>query len=95
MDFLLQYIFFEIWVKLNIYYENYKKFIQTMLISVLFISFTSCSDDDEDNNVNDTDIIDFTIQPLADLDQIVTNTPNDFTWGFYEDNLSIGLSPEP
>ena len=43
----------------------------------------------------EADPIDFTIQPSAALDQIISNTPSDFTWGFYEDNLSIGLSPEP
>ena len=73
-----------------------KSFIQMMMISALLISFTSCSDDDEDNNnVNEADPIDFTIQPSAELDQIVSNTPSDFTWGFYEDNLTIGLNPEP
>ena len=72
-----------------------KSFIQMTMLCILFISFTSCSDDDDDNNVNEADPIDFTIQPSAELDQIVSNTPSDFTWGFYEDNLTIGLNPEP
>ena len=58
------------------------------------ILMTSCTDDD-DENVNSNEMMDFTTTPSTALQGIVSNTPSDFTWDFYEDNLTIGLEPLP
>jgi hypothetical protein len=39
--------------------------------------------------------LDFTTAPSNELSDIIQNTPNDFTWEFYNDNLTLGLDPEP
>jgi len=55
---------------------------------------TACTDDD-DESVSSDQNMDFTTTPSTALQGIVSNTPGDFTWGFYEDNLTIGLEPLP
>ncbi|NGP88232.1 hypothetical protein [Fodinibius halophilus] len=39
--------------------------------------------------------LDFTTSPTSELSQIVNNTPSDFTWDFYNDNILLGLEPKP
>ncbi len=68
-------------------------FFNLLFLFVLTVTLTSCSDDETD--MNQTEAMDFTITPSTELAQVISNTPDDFTWNFYEDNLSIGLSPEP
>lgn len=64
-----------------------------MSITTLFL--WSCTETTTGGGEEELQPLDFTTTPSDELSNIVENSPSDFTWPFYNDNLTVGLDPEP
>ncbi|MDZ7682277.1 MAG: hypothetical protein U5J63_11350 [Fodinibius sp.] len=66
-----------------------------LLLSITTLFMWSCTETTTGGGEEELQPLDFTTAPSSELSDIVQNTPGDFTWPFYNDNLTIGLDPEP
>lgn len=70
-----------------------RRLLQILFLLVVTFLYTSCGD--TGTATEEAIPHDFTTAPTAELSQIIENTPRDFTWGFYNDNIEITLHDDP
>lgn len=63
----------------------------TILVSLLFLA-QSCPLDSSDDST-EPEPLEFSTAPTSELSHMIEETPSDFTWDYFEDNLNIRTIP--
>lgn len=66
--------------------------IHTFFFTIL-IFFATCDETSQDAKP-ESEALEFAIEPSEDLRFMIEETPSDFTWEFFSDNLIVTLVPE-
>ena len=69
-----------------------RRLLQILFLSIVTLFLFSC---DNGTGTEERASLEYATGPSQDLDQIIEETPSDFTWDFYGDNIEVSMNSGP